>query len=175
MKEGLIVLIARIVEFFRNQWRSLSARIDRAAKWIEDACYPGPLSPEPEPLPEIKVGDVATNPRHTWIRVMNPKGRRTGNGFRAFGDSASIARDGKLTVVAVEDEQVLVSYASPRGQGYGAEAGNGTLFFVPKRVFATMDADYEMLRASEEEQKARIMTLLRVTVESESDPQPQVR
>lgn len=165
MKEGLF---ARIVEFFRSQWRSLSARIERATKWIDDACYPGPLESELEPEPEIKVGDVATNPRHTWIKVMNPKGRRNGNGFKEFGDSASIARDGKLTVVAVEDEQVLVSYASPRGQGYGAEAGNGTLFFVPKHVFVTMDADRETLRVSEEEQKARIMTLLRATVESES-------
>lgn len=122
MKERLVALLARIVEFFHNQWHSLSARIDRAAKWIEDACYPGPFDSEPES--EINVGDVATNSRHTWIKVMNPKGRRNGNGFREFGDSASIARDGKLTVVAVEDEQVLVSYASPRGQGYGAEAGN---------------------------------------------------
>lgn len=164
MKERLIVLIARIVEFFRNLWQSICGATTEVSVVAE---------PPPEiPLPEIKVGDVAINAHHMWIKVMNPKGRRNGNGFRSFGDSASIARDGKLTVVAVEDEQILVSYASPKGQGYGAEAGNGTLFFLPKHVFATMGTYHEILRVSEEMQKARIMTLLRGSVASESDSQP---
>ena len=170
MKEKSFVLIVGIVQFFRSQWHSLVARINRVAKWIEDVCYPGPFSQEPRPQPEIRIGDVVINPRHAWIKVMNPKGRRNGNGFRSFGDSASIEREGKLTVVAIEDEQVLVSYESPRGQGYGAEAGNGTLFFVPRRVFGNMTVDYEAIRVSEEEQKVRVTNLLHNTIRAESGP-----
>ncbi|OHA07807.1 MAG: hypothetical protein A2934_02965 [Candidatus Sungbacteria bacterium RIFCSPLOWO2_01_FULL_47_10] len=119
-------------------------------------------------LAPIHVGDVAINPEWTWIEVQNPKGRRNGNGFHGFGDSAGIKARAKLTVVAIDGDQVLVSYESPKGQGFGSEAGNGTLFFVSQLEFIGMTAKYHREQASQSERKARVLRLLRETLSSET-------
>lgn len=118
--------------------------------------------------PDIKVGDVAINPRWTWVEVQNPNGRQNGNCFHEFGESVGIQVGGKLVVVAIKGDQALVSYESPRGQGCGTEAGNGTLFFVSKRNFTTMTADYQTIQTSKSKAKARILALLRESLRSES-------
>ncbi len=124
--------------------------------------------PEP-PIAEVKVGDAAINPKWQWIDVANPKGRANGNGFNEFGDHAGIKEGGILTVVAIDGSRILVSYESPRGQGYGSEAGNGTLFFVSKRKFASMTSRYEQIRVDREAEKARVMNLLKSALASASE------
>jgi hypothetical protein len=111
--------------------------------------------------PEVKVGDQAINPEWEWVEVQNPNGRCTANGFNEFGETVGIGKGAKLTVVAIEDSRVLVSYKSPRGQGAGSEAGNGTLFFVPTSVFASMTRHYEAEEKKKAECKNNITELLR--------------
>jgi hypothetical protein len=110
---------------------------------------------------DIAAGDFAINPRWQWIKVKNPNGIKSGNSSRAFGETAGIKEGAKLTVVAPTEDKVLVSYESPRGQGYGSEAGNGTLFFVSKEEFKTMTNDWERIHDKKEADKAKIKELLR--------------
>ena len=155
--ERITLFVVGLLQFVHNQWL-------RFVGWLKSFGEIGVHEPD------IKVGDVAINPRWTWVKVKNPKGRRNGNSFHDFGDSAGIKEGGKLTAVAIEGDQVLGSYESPKGQGFGSEAGNGTLFFVPKRDFLTMTASYAAGQASKHEEKARILALLRSSYESESSP-----
>ena len=154
-----------VATFFRNQWEKLFGK-------------PIPVAPPPpivqEEIPEIHIGDTATNPEHRWIETRNPKGRKNGNGFREFGKTASVQEGGELTVVAVDGDNLLVSYKSPNGQGYGAEAGNGTLFFLPAHVFAHMTERYQRIQETRGQQKARVIALLRNTLAAETEtPKPE--
>lgn len=153
--ERITVFLVGLLQFVHNQWL-------RFVGWLK---FLGEVTIHE---PDVKVGDVAINPRWTWVKVKNPKGRRNGNSFHDFGDSAGIKEGGKLTAVAIENGQVLVSYESPKGQGFGSEAGNGTLFFVPKSEFRAMTAAYQTIQTSKGEEKARILALLRGSYESES-------
>ncbi len=114
------------------------------------------------PETAIHVGETTINPEHAWIEVMNPKGRKNGNGFFEFGSMAEIKAGGVLTVVRVSGEQVLVSYQSPQGQGFGLEAGNGTLFFISKLQFILMGATFREKLAEMEEKRLAVYQLLQL-------------
>ena len=152
MREKLVAILEWIAQFFQNLW--LDARLYLVKS------NPGPLPELKKPMPVVNVGDTAFNPEWGWIKVQNPKGRPNGNSFHKFGDHAGIKAGAKLTVIAHEGIEVLVSYESPEGQGYGSEAGNGTLFFVPKRSFAAMTKVHMHLQEEEEARKQRIRRLL---------------
>ena len=155
----------RIGTFFVNLWRKIFPQKNTSTMvvLVDDTAI------APAETPEINIGDTAINPDHRWITTMNPKGRPNGNGFRKFGEDASILEGGELTVVAIDGENILVSYKSARGQGYGAEAGNGTLFFLPKHVFAGMTDRYHRIVESREQQKVRVIALLQNTLAAETD------
>ena len=110
-----------------------------------------------DPVP----GDTVINPKWRWAIVQNPNGQKNGNGFNKFGDSAGIAENATLTVVAVDGKDVLVSYESPEGQGFGSEAGNGTLFFIPKDVFIKLPKDFATIKEEALIKEQRVVKILK--------------
>lgn len=183
MKDRIVLLVVIVQQRFITRWQRMVAYINPrliafwqklvrryeslASRFAEQSEVPTPAPVVPDHV--VRVGDVAINPRWTWIKVKNPKGRRNGNGFHDFGDSAGIKEGGRLTVVAIDGDQVLVSYESPRPNPCGSEAGNGTLFFVPKGPFVRMTEEWHLAHVSKADEKARIMGLLRRTLtEAES-------
>lgn len=152
----LVAIFKLIAEFFQNLWfKYIRKQKQFTAEKSSVKIMPLPI--------EITLGQKAVNPEWQWIEVQNPKGRRNGNSFHDFGDSAGIKEGGILTVVAIKDNSVLVSYESPNGQGYGSEAGNGTLFFVKKVIFNGMSKKYDFLKKKKENDKEEIMKLLKQT------------
>lgn len=126
---------------------------------------------EPQPLVEKPAsarvtprrnlrGETAINPTWQWIKVKNPEGMTNGNGFHGYDESAGIQEGGKLSVIEDMDDQVLVGYHSPDGQGYGSEAGNGTIFLMDKEAFLQSTALYEQKAVRQEEEKAQIRKIL---------------
>lgn len=167
----ITLFVVGLMQSFSNEWHRFVVWLKKSSGKIEFHESEIQKTKIQEPL-VVEIGDVAINPKWNWITVKNPKGRRNFNGFHDFGDSAGIKEGAKLTAVAIEGYNVLVSYESPKGQGAGSEAGNGTLFFVPKQIFATMTADYESGQRLKANEKARILVLLRNTLNSESAPSP---
>lgn len=155
MKEKLAAVLQWIAMLFRNLWLKARRWSDREIPVIKEDLV------QLITCPIVNIGDTAINPEWRWVKVENPKGRPTGNGFHDFGESAGIKAGATLTVVVVENDSVLVSYQSPRGQGYGSEAGNGTLFFVPKRTFANMSQVHALIQEETEARKTRVRELLR--------------
>jgi hypothetical protein len=88
-------------------------------------------------LPEIRVGDIFINPRALKVRVKNPDGNLNDSNTRhSFNQTAYIREGGKLTVVAIDGDQILVSHRKlNKEKSFGTEAGNGVLFLVSRWKF----------------------------------------
>jgi len=98
---------------------------------------------------------------------MNPNGRRNGNSFYNFGEFTGLQEGARLTVVAIKNDQILVSYVSPNRQSFGSEAGNGTLFLIPESIFVTMTPDYEAMKKLRKKGRIELLLFLRKTYRSE--------
>ncbi|MDP4001807.1 MAG: hypothetical protein Q8P69_02045 [bacterium] len=113
------------------------------------------------PLPEREVPTTAPVPGWSWIEVKNPDGIRNGNGQFEFNARCGIAEGGTLKRTRVDGDQVLVSYTSPHGQGYGSECGNNTLFLIHKTLFSSMSSRYQTVLEKRHAEKNEIRRLLK--------------
>ncbi len=111
----------------------------------------------------IKKGDEARVPGHAWVTVMNPRPVSSVNRTLPYGDTCSIHRGGKVTVMALVNEggqeQVLVRYTAQEVAG-GALCPTDTLLFTTKQQFSTMTAAYNAAIEAEQQGRDRIQRIL---------------
>jgi hypothetical protein len=113
-------------------------------------------------LPEIQIGEILTNLEPRWIRVKNPEGNANDSKtLHAFNERAWIREGSKLTVIAIDGDQILVSYQKPgQEKSWGTEAGNGTLFLVSRWKLMKMTTSH--LRATSRDfERTYIIELLK--------------
>jgi hypothetical protein len=106
-------------------------------------------------LPELKVGDSFANLEPVKARIKNPEGHRNdGGGLFKFNERAWIMDGGKLTIVAIDGDQILARHQKPgKEKSTGAQAGNGALFLMSRWKFLKMTVEDLKIRAEDMEKE----------------------
>ena len=112
---------------------------------------------------EIKKGDTQTVPDREWVDVVNPKPveqkYRGSTKDLKRGDTCSIQKGGKVTVIGIDGDRVLVRYTSP-APSIGTPCPSGVLFFVSKDKFQDMTPRYSEITAQEKREINTVKELL---------------
>lgn len=69
-----------------------------------------------------------------WVDVMNPDPVKSGNGSFVYGDTCGIEGGGKITVVALDGNKILVEYTTNEIKR-GTPCPSGILFFIGQAEF----------------------------------------
>lgn len=122
------------------------------------------IAPRVVSAQRAEKGDVARIPKWTWIDVKNPEPIKSGNVLFGYGGSCGISAGGTLMVVGIEgtgySDRLLVRYSSGDTH-YGTHCPNGVIFFVTKRAFSKMTAEYRRIRATERAEKDLVKRLIK--------------
>ena len=108
----------------------------------------------------IKVGDTAIVPEWERITVMNPTPISNAHVTFYFESTCDIERGGKLTVIAIHEDKLLVRYKI-KGEPGGIQCPSGAIFFVSKEKFSQMTERYLKLKEEEKNLRKLVIRLLR--------------
>ena len=98
------------------------------------------------------IGDTATVPAWEWVDVKNED---------RYGEHCGIDRGGKVEVLGQFDEQrLLVRYTNEREGRGGTTCRDGTIFLLDVGRFVTMTERYKAIEQAENDEKAKIRSLL---------------
>lgn len=106
----------------------------------------------------VTKGDSAIVPEWKWVDARNSSPVKSGNDTYSYGDTCGIERGGKLTVVGVAGDILLVSYSTDAPRG-GTSCLPGVNFLISEKEFSAMTTIYLATKGAEDKEKLLVQSL----------------